>query len=417
MSIMKKKTKLIFCKKCLYSSLHPLNITFNEEGICSGCRIHDEKDIIDWKDRLDAIKFIIKKYKSKKYNYDCIVPVSGGQDSYYIVHLVKNILNLNPLLVCYNKYFNTSISIKNLSNLRIKFDCDIIFKNINPNIVKKITRYTFSEFGNIYWPILAGQTVFPLEVSEKFKIPLIIWGAHQGVEQVGMFSHLDNVEMSQRYRNEHDLFGLDPESLLQSDNSINQEDIWQYLYPSDSTINQNGIRGIYLSNYFRWDPYMQHKKMVKLYGYQGSRFNRTFDVYDHVDCYNYMGIHDVLKLAKHGYSKVTDHVCREIRHKRLTRYEGLKIVRKYELKPSMYTKQFTEWLGTNQRSLDFVINQFKDEKYWKLKKNLDYSFCGNSTKIIEREKKIFKKRKKYEYDNFKKYFDIDGSYITFGKGL
>ena len=56
------------------------------------------------------------------------MPISGAEDSYYIVHLVKNVLKLNPLLVCYNKYFNSETGIKNLSNLRIKFDCDIIFK-------------------------------------------------------------------------------------------------------------------------------------------------------------------------------------------------------------------------------------------------------------------------------------------------
>ena len=37
-----------FCKKCLYSSEHPLGITFNEDGVCSGCLIHEEKEKLDW---------------------------------------------------------------------------------------------------------------------------------------------------------------------------------------------------------------------------------------------------------------------------------------------------------------------------------------------------------------------------------
>ena len=36
-----------FCKRCLYHSHHPLNLTFNAKGICSGCVVHEEKEIID----------------------------------------------------------------------------------------------------------------------------------------------------------------------------------------------------------------------------------------------------------------------------------------------------------------------------------------------------------------------------------
>ena len=114
--------KLQFCVRCLYSSEHPLNITFNEKGLCSGCQIHEEKDSLDWNARLEKLKKIISPYKTKKGNYDCIVPITGANDSYYILHLVINVLKLNPLLVHYNSYFNTQLAIKNLTNLRIKFN-------------------------------------------------------------------------------------------------------------------------------------------------------------------------------------------------------------------------------------------------------------------------------------------------------
>ena len=169
-----------FCKRCLYSDKHPLGLTIDEEGICSGCRIHEEKNKLDWPYRFDLLKKIIKPYRSKsRENYDCIVPVSAANDSYFIVNIVKNKLNLNPLLVTYNKYFNTPLGIKNLANLRIKFNCDILIQNVNPISVKKITRSTFRRFGSIYWTCLAGQTVFPVQTAINYKIPLIIWGAHQ----------------------------------------------------------------------------------------------------------------------------------------------------------------------------------------------------------------------------------------------
>ena len=173
---MNDNLEIIFCKRCLYSSTHPLGLTFNEEGICSGCEIHEEKYTLNWKERFNKLEKITKEYKSKtKKNYDCIVPVSGGSESYWVLDIVKNKLKLNPLLVSYNKYFNTDLGIRNLSNLRIKFDCDMLMQNVNPNSVKKITRTTIRNLGSMYWPCIAGQTVFPVQTAVDLKIPLIIW--------------------------------------------------------------------------------------------------------------------------------------------------------------------------------------------------------------------------------------------------
>ena len=257
----------------------------------------------------------------------------------------------------YNKYFNTPLGIRNLANLRNKFDVDIIMQNINPISVKKITRHTLMEYGNFYWPILAGHSVFPVQIAVKYKIPLIIWGAHQGLEQAGMFSHTHEVEMTRRYRNDHDLFGVESDSLRSLDNDLKEEDIIQYKYPDHKELDQVGVRGIYLGNYIRWDPVMQHKKMIKEFNYKSCSFDRTFDCYDYVDCFNYMNLHDILKLYKLGYSKVTDHASREIRYNRISRNQGINLVRKYELNPPKYINLFCNWLGVNEKSLDFVLNR------------------------------------------------------------
>ena len=89
----------------------------------------------------------------------------------------------------------------------------------------------------IYWPVIAGQTVYPVQVAVKYKIPLIIWGAHQGMEQVGMFSHLNNIEMTRRYREDHDLFGIDAKEIINIKNNLNEEDVHNYVYPDDKLIN------------------------------------------------------------------------------------------------------------------------------------------------------------------------------------
>jgi len=141
------------------------------------------------------------------------------------------------------------------------------------------------------------------------------------------------------------------------------------------------VRGIYLGNYVRWDPKSQHEMMIRDYGYCTSRFPRTFDCYDYVDCYNYMGIHDLLKLYKHGYSKVTDHVCREIRHNRITREEGIMLVRAYETKCTGNTQEFCKWLGITSNALQFLMNRHRNPRFWQEYSPNNWKFNGLSTKL------------------------------------
>lgn len=392
-------------------------MTLDEKGICSGCRIHEEKDQLDWNARWGKLESLIKPYRSiTRKNYDCIVPVTGANDSYFIVHLVKERLGLNPLLVTYNKYFNTPLGIRNLANLRIRFDCDIIVQNVNSISVRKITRSTLREFGSIYWPCLAGQTVFPVQTAVRYGVPLIIWGAHQGIEQVGMFSHEQEVEMTRRYRKNHDLMGYEADDLLSIFDSLREEDIWQYRYPDDIDLQRIGVRGIYLGNYVRWDPKTQHEQMIAAYDYKSAKFSRTFDTYDHVDCYNFMTLHDQLKLYRHGYSKVTDHASREIRHRRLTREQGLSLVRSYEQMPFLHVEKFCEWLGVNEQSLNFIMNQHRNKKFWnqllpgkwKLHEFNEYPLNISVENICLMTPQF--------EDNYKLDDDAESKYIVIGKG-
>jgi N-acetyl sugar amidotransferase len=404
-----------FCKRCLYAEIHPLGLVLDDEGICSGCKVHEEKDFLDWSERWDKLEKLVDPYRSiDGKNYDCIVPVSGAHDSHYILHLVKNRLNLNPLLVTYNKYFNTPLGIRNLTNLRIKFDCDILFQNVNPLSVRKITKSTLRQFGSIYWPILAGQTVFPVQTAVRYKVPLIIWGAHQGLEQVGMFSHEHEVEMTRRYRKDHDLMGHEADDLLSVFDTLSEADIWQYRYPDDHDLNEVGVRGIYLGNYVRWDPKAQHEQMIKEYDYKTSSFNRTFDKYDFVDCFNYMDLHDLLKLYKQGYSKVTDHASREIRFGRLTRDQGLSLVKKHEQEPLKYIDLFEEWLGVKSKSLQFLIDQHRNPEFWKHVYPNEWIFNGWSTQDDEN---IDGKNVEIEFNgNSILEHKHERKYIVFGKG-
>lgn len=355
-----------YCTRCLYPANHPLRLTFDEEGVCSGCRVHEEKDRLDWAARFEKLRRLVDGYRSRRRTvHDCIVPVSGARDSYFIVHVVKERLGLRPLLVSYNKHYNTQVGIRNLAYLRTLTGCDIMTSTAGPEKVKRVTRETLRLRGSMYWHCLAGETAFPVQVAVKFKIPLVIWGAHQGLDQVGMFSHEDEVEMTRKYRQEHDLMDLDEQALLAQAPSLRESDIEPFRYPHDKELEAVGVRGIYLGNYLRWDSKAQHEAMIERFGYEAAPQKRTFDTYNDVDSFHYSGLHDWIKLAKWGYGKASDHASREIRLKRMTREQGIELVRRYESVPPGDMPLFLEWLGLSEAELTAHVERFRDPRVWR----------------------------------------------------
>jgi N-acetyl sugar amidotransferase len=338
------------CARCLYPVSHPLGIVLDEGGICSGCRVHEEKDTLDWSERRERLRTILESYRSTSGEFfDCVVPVSGARDSYFIVHTLVREFGMNPLIVSYNKHYNTQRGHRNLAYLKTIFDLDCYTMALGKDLVRRVTQATLEELGSIYWHILAGQTVLPVQVAVRYKIPLIVWGHHQGLDQVGMFSHLDEVEMTRKYRKDHDLMGLEAEDLVSEARGLPERDLRPYFYPHDKDLQSVGVRGIYLGNYIRWDTKAQHEKMIELYGYETADQARTFDRYNDVDCVHYSGLHDVIKARKHGYGKALDHACREVRFNRLTRAEAERVAAHYQAVPAPDAGKFFDWLGIAEK--------------------------------------------------------------------
>jgi hypothetical protein len=290
---------------------------------------------------------------------------------------------------------------------------------VNPEIVKKITRATIRRFGSIYWHCIAGQTVYPVQTAVKLKIPLIIWGAHQGVDQVGMFSHLDEVEMTRKYRKEHDLMGYEAEDLVNEFDNISINDIKQFKYPDDKEIERVGVRGIYLNNYIRWDSREQHELMIKKYNYQTDFQNRTFDSYNDIDCWNYSDLHDYIKFLKFGYGKVVDHACREIRLKKLTRKKALELVKKYVYKKPINSKLFFEWLGVTENAFNFLIDQHRNKKIWTRNDNWEWELKFKLFETLSLNSDDLKQKESFKNFTITKkdqISDCTNKYILIGKG-
>ena len=91
---------------------------------------------------------------------------------------------------------------------------------------------------------------------------------------------------------------------------------------------------------------------------------RTFDIYNDVDCIHYSGLHDYIKFLKFGYSKIHDHCSREIRLKRLTRKQSLFLIKKYIYSKPKDLNIFLKWLNISEKNFFECINKFRDKNIW-----------------------------------------------------
>lgn len=345
------------CVHCLYSERHPFGLQFDKSGLCSGCTTHKEKAALDWSERFHLLSKLVKKRKQRSKFYDCIVPVRGTPEYFYIMDVVKNRLGLNPLGVSYNSQFTSSVGIKNLARIKEVFDVDMLSYNSNPLIYRKLVRESLVRLGHIRWPYLAGETAFAVRVAVEKNIPLIVWPYHQPTEQVGMHSYLEEAEMSRRSWIEHDLMRTSPSDFsLRSETLITLSDIEDISYPENKLLARKGITGIYLANYMPWDTKTYSEEMIKSRGALSAANPRTFDTYDRIDDLTYMGVHDILKYANIGYSRVTDNLCREIRFGRIDRHSAKIIEGYYQTHyPADYLTPFITWLGITKEAFEWFL--------------------------------------------------------------
>lgn len=158
--------------------------------------------------------------------------------------------------------------------------------------------------------------------------------------------------------------GYEAEDLIGEFDGITYSDVTPFLYPDDRELEQVGVRGIYLNNFIRWDSRTQHEKMILEYGYESALQTRTFDTYNHVDCWNYSDVHDYIKYVKYGYGKVVDHACREIRLGHMTREQGIELLEQYLHRKPTNLKRFLDWLGITENAFYYIIDQHRNPKIW-----------------------------------------------------
>jgi N-acetyl sugar amidotransferase len=251
--------------------------------------------------------------------------------------------------------------------MRDVFDVDHIVFGPSVQLLKKINRLGFRKMGDMNWHNHCGIFTHPIQIAVKFKVPLIIWGEHGYTDLGGMHSMDDFVEMTARYRLEHACRGFDWHDMIDKEEGITEKDLLWAKYPTDDELADLGIRGIYLSNYVNWDGHKNYVLSRDLYGWQEhpEAFERTYRRFSNMDDMHENGIHDYLKYVKVGYGRATDHACKDIRWGRMTREEGIEMVRKYDhVKPRKDLERWLKYVDMSEKEFDAICDTFRDRRVW-----------------------------------------------------
>lgn len=360
-----------YCTRCVYP-ISTVNLSVNEEGVCSSCKTAEAFDLLSdtfWNDRKNKFSDIVKPYIEKNNsNYDCLIPVSGGKDSYYQTHLIAKEYGLKPLLMTYHGNNYLPEGDFNRDMMRHNFDADHIVWGPSVEVLKKLNKITFELMGDMNWQNHCGIFSAPIQIAVKFNIPLIIWG-ETNWDISGMYSPDDFVEFSARVRHEHDLRGYEWYDMTKF--GLREKDMIWAKYPSDEEILEVGVRGLYIGNFFKWDPNKQTELMINRYNWKQSEkpFERTYRRMSNLDDRYENGIHDLMKFVKFGYGRASDHASKDIRTGYMTRDEGIKMVREYDAVVSSDLNFWLDYVGMTKERFWEIADSFRDPRVWWIEDN------------------------------------------------
>jgi N-acetyl sugar amidotransferase len=356
-----------------------VNLNFDENQICTSCNTFKKFKNLSkefWEIKRKKFENIISEAKSKNSSYyDCVIPVSGGKDSYYQTHIICKEYNLKPLLITYHGNNYLPEGDYNRDRMKEVFNADHIVWGPSVEVLKKLNRLGFEKMGDMNWQNHCGIMTAPIQLASRFKIPLIIWG-EIAWDISGMFEPDDYVEFSARVRHEHNNRGFEWYDFINDqsnncENLLNENDLIWAKYPTDIEIIQNNIRGIYIGNFFRWDPNQHAKMMQEKYKWKESQkpFQRTYRKFSNLDDKYENGVHDLLKFIKFGYGRVSDHASKDIRDGYISREQGVELVKKYD---HVVPDDLYEWLKYVEKTEDYFwekADTFRDPRIWSIVNN------------------------------------------------
>jgi N-acetyl sugar amidotransferase len=362
-------THMLYCSRCVYPSF-AVNLNMDQDGICSSCRAQEDFEKLTpefWGQREKRFKRVLDETLSNNIsNYDCLIPVSGGKDSYYQTHIITQKYGLKPLLMTYHGNNFLPEGDYNRDRMKAVFDADHIVWGPSVEVLKKLNRLGFRKMGDMNWQNHCGINTAPITVAVAFQIPLIIWG-EIGWDVSGMFDPDDFVEFSARVRHEHDLRGYEWNDFIgDPDEVLTEKDFMWAKYPKDSEILKVGARGLYIGNFFKWDANEHFKLVQEIYQWKaaGKPFERTYRTFSNLDDRYENGIHDLMKFVKFGYGRASDHASKDIRSGHMTRDDGIEMVRKYDHVVSSDLGYWLNYVDMSENEFWVIADTFRDPRVW-----------------------------------------------------
>jgi N-acetyl sugar amidotransferase len=376
--------EVVFCRKCVISNQRPSStvefksidkdkkstIAFGDDGICDACRYQDIKDSkIDWLAREENLLRVLDRFRKTDGGYDVIVPGSGGKDSAYTSHILKYKYGMNPLTVTWAPHIYTDIGFKNFENWLHVGGHDNILFTPNGRLHRYLTKLAFKNLLHPFQPFIVGQRIIGPRIAKQFGIPLVMYGENQA-------EYGNNVDDNYTPKMDEKFFSVDDADQIslggESINSIIEStefkinDFAPYIPPSYEELNAANIEVHYLGYYLKWDPQECYYYAVENTGFEANteRTPGTYSKYssidDKIDMFHYF-----TTLIKFGIGRATYDAAQEIRNGKITREEGVHLVRKYDQEfPEKYFADFLEYVSISEIEFWETVDSKRSPHLW-----------------------------------------------------
>ena len=376
--------QVVFCKRCVISNQRPnstvefknvkdeekATINFDEDEICDACRYQDSKaSNIDWKKREDALKSLCDLHRNNNGDYDVIVPGSGGKDSAYASHVLKYKYGMNPLTVTWAPHKYTEIGWKNFENWIHEGGLDNVLFTPNGKLHRYLTKEAFTNLLHPFQPFIVGQRIIGPMMAAKFNVKLVFYGENQA-------EYGNNVDENYTPTMDKKFFSVDdPMDIMLGGKSIRDiisetdfklNDFKPYIPPKAEYLESKGVEVHYLGYYLPWDPQECYYYATENTGFQSNseRTEGTYSKYssidDKIDMFHYL-----TTLVKFGIGRATYDAAQEIRNNKITREEGVQLVRKFDQEfPNKYFKDFLEYISLSETEFHNILDQFRSPHLW-----------------------------------------------------
>ncbi len=343
------------CTKCVIPETQDA-VMFNEKGVCSVCQSIEYKQTkIDWNARKKEFEALLDEYRGK-YDYDCIIPFSGGKDSTFQAYTLVKDFGLKPLIVSFDHGFFRPNHLRNVEMTIKKLGVDFLKFRPNWHIVKRLMIESLKRKGDFCWHCHTGVYSYPIRMALKLNIPLVIWG-ESVAEYMSYYDYTVQEEVDEERFNKFTNLGITAQDMvgMLNDPKITERDLLPYTYPKPGDLRRIKCRSVCLGSYIPWDVKKQSAIIAKELGWQGDNVEGIPGeyYYEKVEC-AFQGIRDYLRFIKRGYGRTAHLVSIDLRNDRMDRNKGLELTAKYDGKRPASLDVFLKTLGLTEEDFNEI---------------------------------------------------------------